>query len=269
MGPGAAGPAHLTRGGFLLAALAVGALVGAILAYLGAFGVTTGAVLTAAVCVAAVGTVLAMVGADLTQTAAVAAVVSFVLLTFTVPTASGLVGYVARRNSMRQETAADDAGDPVAAAVAAAKTLLVAWTCFLAAVLAAALVVLAADRSRYGVWLAVCMGGALLMRAGSARLVAEVVPVGAAGAAGLCMALVLGADRLGWSGWTAPGAACLVAVGLLVYGFRNLVRNPDTLFRSHPGWMTTAGSVLGGGGFALALATFGAYGWFVHFGRGL
>lgn len=269
--PGSEGPGgSLTRGGFTLAALAVGALVGALLAYVAALGVVTCAVLVAGAVAAVVGSTLALLGANGTQTAAVAAVVAFVLLTFSAQTTSGLVAYAYRRAGERRLSGQDDGDeDRVAQAVGSATTLLVAWTCGLAAVLATSLVTLAVSGSTYGAWLDVCLGVALLLRAGEARLVAEVVPIAVAGAAALCMLLLLGAGTLGWSGWTAPACSCLVAVALLGYGFRNLLRRVEQPSRARPGWLSSAASVLGGAGVGLAVATFGAFGWFFTFGQGL
>jgi type VII secretion integral membrane protein EccD len=273
-GPGGA----LTRGGFTLDALTLGALLGALIAYLAAFGVVTCTVLVAAVTAAAAGTLLALVGADGTQVAAVAAVGAFVLLTFSAPTTANIVGYVFRREGAggrgpsgggADAGKGDEGEDRVAVAVASARALLVAWTGFLAAVAAAALVGLAASPSRYGVGLAACLGAALLLRAEGGRLAAEVVPVGVAGAAGLCTALVLGAGRLGWSGWTAPGAACLFAVGLLGYGCRGLMRGAGPLTPARPGPRAGAAALLGAAGIALAVATFGVFGSLLTLGRSL
>jgi type VII secretion integral membrane protein EccD len=267
---GSEGPGgRLTRAGFAMAALVVGALVGAVLAYVAAPGVVACAVVVAAALAAVTGAVLALLGADGTRTAAVAAMAAFVLLSFATPTASGIVAYAYQRAGERRP-AGDDAGeDRVAQAVVTATTLLAVWTCGLAAVMIACEVALAASGSRYGAWLDLCLGLALLLRAGEARLIAEVVPVAVAGATGLCMLLVLGAGSLGWNGWTAPACACVVAVALLAYGFRNLTRRVELPSRPRPGWLTTAASVLAGGGFACAVATFGAFGWMFTFGQGL
>jgi type VII secretion integral membrane protein EccD len=269
--PGSEGPGGaLARGGFTLAALTVGALVGALLAYVAALGVVTCAVLAASAATAVVASGLALLGANGTQTAAVAAVAAFILLTFSAQTASGLVAYAYRRAGERRLPGQDDGdGDRVAQAVGSATTLLVVWTCGLAAVLATSLVALAASGSSYGACLDVCLGVALLLRGGEARLVAEAVPITVAGTAALCMLLVLGAGALGWTGWTAPACACLLAVALLGYGFRNLMRRPEPPSRTRPGWLSSAASVLGGAGVGLAVATFGAFGWFLTFGQGL
>ncbi|WP_202233309.1 EsaB/YukD family protein [Actinacidiphila reveromycinica] len=264
-GPGGA----LSRAGFTLDALAVGALLGALLAYVAAFGILTCTVLGAAAVAASVGTLVALTGGGGTELAAVTAACVFVLLTWTVQAAGGLVGYVFRRDSVRLPESEGTDEDRVALAVASARTLLVAWTVFLSAVEATALVALAVSGSRYGVMLAACLGVALVLRAGGGRLTAEVVPVGVAGAAGLCTVLLLGAGHLGWTGWTAPGAACLVAVGLLGYGFRNLMRGSGVLERTRAGWVTSLASVLGGAGIALAVATFGVFGWVLEFGQRL
>jgi hypothetical protein len=148
--------------------------------------------------------------------------------------------------------------------------LLVAWTCGLAALLAALLVPLAASDARYAAPLAGCLGLALLLRAGEGRLIAEVVPVGLAGTAALFTLLVVGPGHLGWADWIAPTAASLVAAVLLVYGFRNLMRRPELpSATAHPRWLSGVSSLLGSVSVGLTVATFGALDWFVDFGQRL
>ncbi|MYS19078.1 type VII secretion integral membrane protein EccD [Streptomyces sp. DvalAA-14] len=256
---------RMTGAGLTAFAVAAGALVGAFLAYAAAPGVTTSAVLLAAVVAAGLGGGLALGRADTVESAAVVAVAAFVLLTLAQVTVSRLVAFAYRRADPRMPV--QEADDAVAAAVRAATTLLVLWSGGLAAVIATALVVLADAHTRYAAALTACLALALLLRAGAARLVAEVVPVGLAGVIGLFALLLVGSEHFGWPYWAGPLYAGLIAVALLVYGFRRLMRRPDLPPMGRPGWLTGFGSLLGGVGVALAVATFGAVGQFVELGR--
>ncbi|MFJ3639682.1 EsaB/YukD family protein [Streptomyces sp. NPDC090108] len=260
----------LTPRGLTVGAMLLGALVGAVLAYVAAFGVTTCAVLAAALAAAVVGSVLALLGANGTQSASVVAAVAFVLLTCTAPVSSGLVAYVYRRDEALRTPAGEvHDEDRVAEAMHVAGTVLMGWTCVLAAVLTTALVMAAASGSPYGTGLAACLGVALLLRAGEANRLVEGVPIAAAGAAALCMLLVIGSGGLGRSGWQAPAVACVAAVGMIGYGLRHLTSRPERPPRIRPGWPAGLASVLGGAAVAMAVGTFGAFDWFLDLGRSL
>ncbi|MEU9407523.1 EsaB/YukD family protein [Streptomyces sp. NPDC048281] len=269
--PGASGPG--ASASFTAAGLVVGAMAGAGLAYVAAPGVATCAVLVGSVLAAVVGSALALADADATEAVAVVAVAAFLLLTVALPTVGRIVAFTHRRASVRRPSgrdAGDDTDhDPVGAAVRGAVILLVVWTCVLASVLAVTLVALAASPSPPAAALAGCLGVALLLRAGAARLVGEVVPVGVAGAAGLCTLLLVGGGHLGGPGWAAPVYSCMFAVVLMVYGFRSLMGSPGLLLSGRPSWFTGVSSVLGGAAVGLAFATFGAFDWIIDFGRGL
>ncbi|MFC4033948.1 EsaB/YukD family protein [Streptomyces polygonati] len=265
-----AGPAHgpdpaMTSAGLTAFALAAGALVGAFLAYVAAPGASTSAVLLAALVAAVTAALLGVVKADGVESAAVVAVVGFGLLTVAPMTVSRLVAFAYRRADPR--TPVQEADDAVAAAVRSATTVLLVWSGGLAAVIATALVILADSGSSYAAALACCLGLALLLRAGSARMAAEVVPVGLAGVIGLFALLLLGSGRFGWPYWAGPLYAGLIAVVLLVYGFRRLMRRADLPPMGRPGWLTGLGSLLGGVGIALAAATFGMVDRFLELGR--
>jgi hypothetical protein len=258
-----------TSAGLTAASVVGAALVGAFLAYVATPGVTTCAVMFAA----GVGTVLcgalAMARAGGVESASAVAVVAFGLLTAAPMTASWMVPFAYRRALARvapDEEPADQDGDAVAVAVHAATTLLVLWGGALAAVLAAALVAMAASRSPYAVAAAGCLGLALLLRAGAARLVTEVVPVSLAGAMGVFTLLVAGPGHLGWPGWTAKAAIGLIAAALLAYGFRRLFR-PGLTRGARPRWLTECSSLLGGISVPLALATSGVLSRFVELGH--
>jgi hypothetical protein len=146
--------------------------------------------------------------------------------------------------------------------------VLVAWGGVLAAVLTSTLAPMAVSRSPYAVAAAACLVLGLLLRAGGARLVSEVVPVGLAGAIGLFTLLVVVPGHLGWPGWTAPAAVIVTAGGLVTYGFRRLFR-PSLPATGRPSWLTVSSSVLGGISVALVFATSGVLSQFVGLGHHL
>lgn len=248
-------------------ALVVGALIGAVVAYFAAPGVTTCTLLLVAVVAAVLVSLLFLLHANGIESAAVVALAAFMLLTTTASTVSRLVAFAYRRRAVVSPPPDDET--MVVDAVRVATNLLVVWTCALAAVLVVTLVPLAASGSHYAAALAGCLGLALLIRAGEGRLVTEVVPVALAGTAGLLVLLVVGPGHLGWPGWVAPAGAFLTGGALLVYGFRNLMRRLELPPVARPSWLTTVGSLLGSASIGLAVATFGAFDWFVDFGQRL
>jgi len=257
----------VTPGGLTAAVLLGGALAGAILAYLAAPGVASCAVLLAGVLAAAIGSLLVAVRATEVEVAAVVAVVAFWLLTIAPATVGRLVAFGRRRAAARSMDEPD--GDAVAGAVRAATALLVLWSCGLAAVVATALVPMAASRSPYAAAAAGCLGLALLLRAGTVRLVAEAVPVAAAGAVGLFTLLVVGPGHLGWPGGPVPVDAALLSFLLPLCGLRRLMRRPRPAPAGGTRWSAGLAAVLGGAGVALTVATFDVVGWFVSLGRHL
>lgn len=266
--PGTLAGTTMTHTALSTDALAVGALFGAILAYVAVPGVTTCALLAAAALAAALSSLLALLGADGLQTAAVLAVAAFLLLTVTPATVTRIVAFAGWRTGAAEPLKSDENEDgAVREAVRGAVALLVVWTCGLAAMLAVALALLAASHSVYGVALAGCLGVALLLRAGEAILIAEVVPVGAAGAIGLLTLLLFGYGHLGAPRWAAPAVALLVAAVLLTYGFRTLIRPSEPLSPLHAGWLTGVSSWLGGAAVGLTVATFGVFGWILEHGH--
>ncbi|MGY5122285.1 EsaB/YukD family protein [Streptomyces sp. 900105755] len=240
----------MTPAGLAVAALALGALLGAFLAAVAAPAVTTSATLFTAAVAAVLGVGLAALRADGVQAASVAAVAAFALLTVVPSAVSGTVAFTWRRVRMRVQEEPRD--DEVAAAVRSATVLLATWSGALSVVLGGALVVLAASSSPYANLAAGLLGLAGLLRAGSARLVAEVVPLLAAGTAGLFTLLATGPERFGSATWVGPVCSALVAAVLLVYGFRRLMRRPDLPAMARPRWLAGFGSVLAGGSVALA-----------------
>jgi WXG100 protein secretion system (Wss), protein YukD len=255
-----------TPAGLMLASMAGAALVGAFLAYVASPGVTTCAVLFAAVVATVLCGGLALARANGIESASFVAVVAFGLLTAAPITASRIVPFAYRRAMAPDEEQDDSDHDAVTDAVHAATALLVLWGGALAAVLAVALVAMAASRSGYAVAAAGCLGLALLLRAGAARLVTEVVPVSLAGATGVFTLLAVGPGHLGWPAWTGKAAIGLIAAAALTYGLRRLFR-PGLARASRPRWLTECSSLLGGISVPLALATSGVLGVFVDLGH--
>lgn len=259
---------HLTSGGLAVAALVLGALIGAILAYAAAPGPATCTVLLTAAVAAVAGIGLAAARADAIASVTVAAVIAFALLTVAPKVAAWAVAFSDGRARARGETDGGDA-DPVTAAVSAAATLLIVWSGCLAAGLGVALVPMAASRSAYAAAAAGCLGLGLLLRAGAARLTAEVIPLLVAGAAGLLTLLLVGPGHLGWPSWVSPTGAVAIAAMAIVYGFRRLMRGPDLPPAARPRWLGGFGSMLGGTSAALAIAALGTFGRLVALGHHL
>lgn len=255
----------MTRTGLAVAALAVGGLLGAFLASVAAPAVTTSATLFTIALVAVLSVALAALRAGAVPAACVVAVVAFGLLTVVPAAVSGTVAFTWRRVRMRVQEEPRD--DEVADAVRSATVLLATWSGILCLFLGGALVVTAASTSLYANAAAGLLGLAVLLRAGSARLVAEVVPQLLAGTAGLFTLLVTGPERFGSAGWVAPVCSALLASVLLVYGFRRMMRRPDLPAMGRPRWLAGFGSVLAGGGVALTVAAFGALGTLVDLGH--
>jgi ESX secretion system protein EccD len=259
---------HLTHGALAAAALVTGALAGAIVAYAAVPVPETFTVLLTAVVAAVAGIGLAAARADAIVAATVTAVIAFALLTVAPRLAAWIITFVDRQARARGKTVDRDA-DPVATAVSAAATVLIAWSGFLAAVLAVTLVPMAASRSTYAAAAAGCLGLGLLLRAGAARLIAEVVPLLVAGAAALLTLLVVGPGNLGWPSWVSPTGLIVIAAVLIVSGFRRLMRSPGLPAAARPGWLGGIGSMLGGGGAVLAIAALGAFSHLVSLGHHL
>lgn len=248
-------------------ALVVGALVGATVGYAAVPGAGTCAVLLAAMSAAALGAVLVLAKAGAVASATLVAVAAFAVLTVA-PTLVGRIVVRAEGRAGARETA--DAGrDPVAEAAGTAAGLLVACAGFLAAVIGTALVPMAASRSGYAVGAAATIGIALLVRAGAARLVAELVPLLLAGGLGLFTLLLTGPGHLHWPGWISPLGILLLASVLIAYGLMCLIRPPGALAEPRHGSLTRFSSMLGGTGVVLAVAAFGVFGWIVRLGHHL
>jgi hypothetical protein len=266
---GLAGPhGLLTSSGVAIAALTLGALIGAIIACTAAPGPGTTATLLTGGVAAVAGVAIAWTKADSLAAVTVTAVVAFALLTVAPKLVAWIIAFSDKRARGRGQTDDGDA-DPVATAVSNAAVTLVAWGGCLSIVLAAALVPMAASRLAYPAAAAGCLGLGLLLRAGASRLTAEVIPLLAAGAAALLTLLLFGPAHLGWPSWVSPAGAIVIAMISIITGFRRLLRSPGLPTASRPRWLGGAGSMLGGAGGALAVAALGVFGRLVTLGHHL
>ena len=259
----------LTQTGLAVAALVVGALVGSLLAYVAAPSEITCVVLLAGLVAAVLGVGLAAARASLDQSAMSVAVVAFALLMLSPLTAARIVAFIdgLAQNRVAAQEQDEQGPDPVEVAVGRAATVLVGWSAALALAVGASLVPMAVSRSSYCAAAAGCLGLALLLRAGVARLTSEVIPLLLAGAVGLFTLLTVGPGHAGWPGWAAPTGTVVIGTVLIVYGLRRLMRRPELPAANRPRWMSNFSSMLGGTGAALAIAGFGVFGWFVQLGH--
>ncbi|MEV0279355.1 type VII secretion integral membrane protein EccD [Streptomyces sp. NPDC050610] len=258
----------LTPAGVTALSLAGGVLVGAVLASVASMGVTTAAVLLGAFIATVLTAVLALLKADVAQCAAVVAVVAFGLLTIAPATAGRVAAFGFRRAA--PAGGSEPEGAELDAAVRTAMLLLALWGGVLSLVTAACLVVLGSDeRSPFAAAITACVGLGLLLRAGAAKVVIEVAPVGIAGAVGLFSLLLIGGPaQLGLPGWAGPLAVLAIGAVLVMYGFRRLMR-PELPPLRRPGWFGGMGAVLGAFAIPLTVAAFGVFGRLMGIGRNL
>ncbi|MFF9479614.1 EsaB/YukD family protein [Streptomyces sp. NPDC014733] len=256
--------AALTANGTTALCLAGGVLVGAVLAAVASMGVTTTAVLLGALIGTAVTALLALLKADTAQCAAVIAVVAFGLLLI----APATVGRVAAFGYRRQGGSTPE-GAELETAVRTAMLLLALWGGALSLVCAVALVLLGTDTtSPFSAAITACIGLGLLLRAGAAKVVVEVAPVGIAGAIGLFTLVLAGPAQLDLPGWSGPVTALAVGAVLVLYGFRRLMR-PELPSMRRPLWFGGLGAVLGAFAIPLTVAAFGVFDQLMGVGRNL
>jgi type VII secretion integral membrane protein EccD len=265
---GLTGGAHPQTSGLALTvgSAVLGVLIGSLLAYAAAPGVTTLSLLAGSLVAAVVTGGLIALKATAVQGAALVAILAFLLLT-AAPALVGRIVASAFRRGSAAETAEDD-NEQVRVAVRTAMALLALVGVLLSLVLGGTLVLLGGSASPYGCAVAGCLAVALLLRAGSAAVVVEVVPGAVAGLAGLLALLLNAPHRFGLPAWTAPLGAVVVAAALMGYGLRRLMRR-DLRALARPGWLGTAGAVVGALSIPLLLAEFGVFGSLVGMGKHL
>ncbi|MCB5906953.1 type VII secretion integral membrane protein EccD [Streptomyces pinistramenti] len=263
----AAPQAALTPAGVTALSLAGGVLVGAVLACVASMGVTTAAVLLGSVIATVLTAGLALLQADTAQCAAVISVVAFGLLLIAPATAGRVAAFGYRRHAPSGGTAPE--GPELESAVRTAMLLLALWGGALSLAAAVALVLLGSDgESPFAAAITACIGLGLVLRAGSAKVVVEVAPVGIAGAIGLFTLLLAGPDQLDLPAWSGPVASLAIGAVLVLYGFRRLMR-PELPPLRRPTWFGGLGAVLGAFAIPLTVAAFGVFGQLMGIGRNL
>ncbi|MGW0856243.1 EsaB/YukD family protein [Streptomyces sp. NPDC002690] len=241
--------------GVAVAGAACGALIGAALACGSAMSAATCGVLLVVLAGAVPVVVLALTGVDGYQGSALVAVWAFVLLLF----APGTAARAAATGYRRSGRELPSSGVELEAAVRVAMRLLLVWTGLLSLTLAVTLALLAAADSPYGPAIAATLALGLLLRAGQAATVSEVVPVGAAGAVGAFVLLLAAPGRLGLPPAAGVAAVAVVAFVLVAYGFRRLMR-PESAGTGRPAWLAGAGTAIGALAIPLTVAAFGVFG---------
>ncbi|MFE0460000.1 type VII secretion integral membrane protein EccD [Kitasatospora sp. NPDC058965] len=249
------------HGGSPLAA-ALGAVVGAGAALGAVPCVASAAVLLFGAVAAAVVGLLTGLRADAVEDAAAVAVAGYALLLLAPWLAAQLAAL-----GLEPEPA-EQADDVVLAMVRRARTVLLHWTLAVSLVLGAALAVLGASPGGYPPALACCLAVAALLRAGTFRLLPEVVPVVAAAAAGLFSALLAAPAQLSAPGWTGPVGVTVVGALLLGSGAVPALRRPAELPKRSAA-VTMLGTLCGVAAVPLALGVFGVFGYLTAFGHHL
>jgi type VII secretion integral membrane protein EccD len=238
-------------------ATVVGAAVAALAVLLAVVNVWTLTVALLAVVAVPVAVLLALVEADATERAAVVTVVALVLLALG-PTAAGrLASLSPDRSGVAPMT---DASVEAAKVLARSRRVLVVWVVSASAVLVGCLVALSGSTNLYAVSLVVCVGLALIAQAGQSSVPFAVIPVLAAGVAGL-VALVVRAPAalLPW----LPGPlhlllVCGLCLTATVVGLVKLVEPADDT-EARPAWIGSVASTLSVLSIPLAVGVFGVF----------
>ncbi|MEU4657752.1 type VII secretion integral membrane protein EccD [Streptomyces sp. NPDC023723] len=207
-------PAVDTSTSSVLVAISAGSALGGVAAVLAVrhpatlmTAAGTGVLLLLTVC-------LVLGDADPRESSAVVAVVMMVLLSLA-PKVSGHVAVLSGPRPAAGDTLDDEA--EVRRLVRRGRRLLVAANTGVSALTAVCLVMLAVCEDAFAVALAVCLGLALVLRAGQTTVAPAAVPMVAAGTAGLAAALIRAPGNFGapqWAGAVALLGAAMVALAL-------------------------------------------------------
>ncbi|CAL9507304.1 EsaB/YukD family protein [Streptomyces albus] len=240
-----------------LAVPALSAVLGAIAALLALPSVPTVVAVLVTSVIAVLVIPLALLDAGPTSSAAVVAVVMLLLFRVLPRIASQIAVLVPGEPQERRGRESDE----VAAAVRRGNRLLTFLTVLLAVGLGWALVTLAASDNPYAFGLLGCAGVAVLLEAGSSRLVPVVAPQLAVGTLGLVALFVRLPEEL--FDTVQLGALVAFAVGVVLTGcglgmaFRAAVRPVDLTERAK--WLTGLASFLAIVCVPLAVGVFGVY----------
>jgi len=237
-------------------AVAVGVTIGALAAVLAVTDVWTLLVATVTATALPVAVLLALLRADATESAAVAGVVGLALV-IAAPAAAGRMAGVG--SIVRPDL--DEAGlpDEVAAAVSRGRCALAALAVAGSVATTASMIILAGSTDLFALGLALCLSLALLALAEQTSVPAAVVPVLAAGVAGI-LALVVQAPGHLWpaAGVLGPLAGCVGAAILLGAGLTTSTRG-DGGEVERRSWIRSAGVALSVLSVPVAIGVFGVF----------
>lgn len=246
----------------VMASLSV--LVGVMAALLALPSVATVVVMSLSVTATVLTVPLAILGADRYDTAGVVAAV--VLLLFRVlPRVASQIAVLAPAGQPERPMRESE---EVTAAVRRGNRLLTFLTTLLAVVLGCCFVLLCLSDNAYAFGLLGCASVALLLDAGSSRLLPVVAPQVAAGTGGLVALLARLPELL--FGTSAPGALVAFGAGVVLaacglgMAFRAAVRTVDLTER--PKWLTGLASFLAMVCVPLAVGVFGVFGDLMNLG---
>jgi hypothetical protein len=142
--------------------------------------------------------------------------------------------------------------------VRSARALLVAWNAALSTILAVTLVVLAGSGMAFGRALAVCLGVALLLRAGTSKRAIEVVPILAAGGVSLFAGFLAEPTLLGVPAAAAPLLPFPAGIGLVAAGLL-LARRRSRRALGRPAWLNLLSTAFAMASVPLALGVLGVF----------
>lgn len=237
-------------------AVVVGANLGALAAVLAIVDVCTLLVLTVTVTALPVAVLLAALRATPAQSAAVVGVVALGLVVAAPALAGRLAG---ARSAVQRGPDRPDLPDEVSAAVSRGRGALAALSVVAAVAVTGSMVVLAGSADWFALGLALCLSLALLTLAEQSTVTAAVVPVMAAGVAGLvALAVRAPALLLPAAGPLGPLVACGATAVLLGAGLGLSARTTggEVVRRS---WIRSAGVVLSVLSVPLAVGVFGVF----------
>ncbi|MER5464643.1 type VII secretion integral membrane protein EccD [Streptomyces sp. NPDC002668] len=240
----------------------VGALAGALAARLAVNHVITLTTLVVSAVLLPTAGLLSGFGANGAESAAVVAALAMGSLGV-VPMLSGHL--VALSAPPGEDSAT---GEAIPELVRRGRRVLAGLTQLLSAALIPALVLLATSDDAYGLVLAVCVSGALLLRAGQLKITAAVLPAVVAGTTGLLAVAISAPGELGAPDWAGPLAGLLAGAVMLGAGLiRAFPEGEPTGER--PAWISGLSSTLALAAVPLAVGVFGVFGRLMEMGESM
>ncbi|MFJ2952801.1 type VII secretion integral membrane protein EccD [Streptomyces sp. NPDC087226] len=237
-----------------LVAISAGTVLGALAALLAVRHATTLAATGAAVLFLLLTLCLVLGDATVREASAVVVLVMALVLALA-PKFAGHVAVMAGPPTGGADPLGDE--EDVRHMVRRGQRLLVAANTLASLLAAACLVVLGTADQPFAAGLAVCLGLALVLRAGQVTIAPAVVPVVAAGTVALVATALRAPGNFGAPPWSGPVALLGAALLALVVGLGRALRTEDTGDR--PSWLDPLGGFLLVLSLPLAVGVFGVY----------